>query len=246
MKIKLNSFAAAISVVFTLLTVALYFFSFNSIPTGISISYEVPFLNPVYSELSRLAFILYLAAPLLQLCFTLFCRRNALPALLLPVCCLFAANAIIISEVHFAGKFNYKLNLFVLIATIVFALTIVLCACFYKNASKTGLSILFFSVTVAFIISILLSSYRVINSDLSVFLGAAFFSEGMLCLALKPKTLDLKLPAIEEIDAQPDICVKVESPKLAQTLDALLDSYNKGKISKEEYEALKRETLWKI
>lgn len=242
MKIKLNSFAAGISVVLSFLLLSVYFFSATVIEKGLYVFFYPNILhnvNEIYSFLFLAALIL---APLCMLVFTFCCRKCALPALLLPLCCCLAAIGV---------SFFYDLKTnsidtasFVIMA--VFATLIALCIIFYKNASKFGLCVMFFCVAAiilgGFISKLLL---QFCNATILIYWIIMFLSLGALSLCLEPKQKHFELPSLLEAE-QPEVSVKIESVSLSQTLDALLQNYNSGKISKEEYEALKRETLWKV
>lgn len=246
MKIKLNSFAAAISVVFSLLVFSSAFLNIytHDLTGTLHFSFYFPFLDSAFTIFSRIGYFLIFIGPALSIIFTLFCRRCALPALLIPIGCLFLAFAIEFAQIFALGVFDTEQFLWPLIIAIIFGISVVLCCCFYKSASKLGLVIIFFAVPTALIASLALASYKNIGLESLIVWSLQFLSLGMLSLALEPKVKHFELP--EEPEEQPEITVKVESASLSQTLNTLLDKYNNGEISKEEYDALKRETLWKI
>ena len=240
MKIKLNSFAAAISVVFALFAAASLFIRTSDVSATPMFWFSFSHFHPEQPLISLLVSYPLLAAPLLQLILIFSCKRCALPSLLVPLCCTFASVAIVLVD-------NLIINFFSIyysFLTAIFALLIVFCIIFYKNAAKTALSIFFLVIALAMIIAAPFGLYKYLNIDILLYLANMFLSLGMLCLALEPKVKFTALP--DEPEEQPEITVKVESASLSQTLESLLDKYNKGEISKEEYDALKRETLWKI
>lgn len=231
MKIKLNSFAAAISVVLCALSVLCIFVSLSINFPVITARLEFNLLDAFNTDKLLFVFsILPAVASFTQLMLTLFCRRCALPALIVVPAFYMALWALLD---------NFAPLLFIVPAFL--AILIILTVIFYRNASKAGLAITYFVVTAAFCIL-----PRLFFDDTSLLYTLSFLSLAMLCLALQPKEKNIELPAIEEITEHPDITVKVETVSLSQTLDALLDKYSKGEISKEEYDALKRETLWKV
>lgn len=247
MKIKLNSFAAAISVTFSLLVFTSTFLNMytHGLTGAFHFAFYFPFLDSDFTILSRIGYFLIFIGPALSILFTIFCRRCALPALLIPIGCLFTAFAIEFAQIFALGVFDTEQFLWPLIITILFGLSIVLCCIFYKSASKVGLVILFFAVPTALIASLALGSYKNIALESLIIWSLQFLSLSMLSLCLEPKQKHFELPSLLDAE-QPDVSVKIESVSLSQTLDALLEGYNSGKISKEEYEALKRETLWKV
>lgn len=240
MKIKLNSFATAMSVIFALFTAASLFIRISDVSATPMFWFSFSHFHPEQPLISLLASYLLLAAPLLQLILIFSCKRCALPSLLCPLCCTFASVAIVLVD-------NLIINLFPIdysVLAAIFALLIVICIIFYKNAAKTALSIIFLVIALAIIVAAPFGLYKYLKTDILLYLANMFLSLGMLCLALEPKVKFSSLPEVPE--EQPEITIKVESASLSQILEGLLDLYNKGEISKEEYDALKRETLWKI
>ncbi len=230
MKIKLNSFAAGISVAFCVLSLALGVCFITSTQSSITINLACPLANTANDVFLIIASLLPIAAAIFQLVLTLFCKKSALPAMLVTVLCFFANYLILF--------FKYNISVSAPAACAVFAILFML---IYFKGSSLALAILFFAVCPVCVFL----SYKTL-SIIDYKWAACFFALGMLSLALEQKIKFTSLPEIEGIEEQPDITVKVESISLSQTLDTLLQNYNNGKISKEEYEALKRETLWKV